>query len=110
MATATLVLNEPQLVTLEAAAGNLREVVVPARTRYLEYSSTAAWFYEIDAGQADGGAGTAADQQRFDPGTASIRCPGSGSGQDHVRQATSLFLTGSGAAQQIWLTATSRAP
>lgn len=109
MAEATLVLNVPQVVTLEAGAGDLRELVIPRGTRHLEYSSEAEWFYEVDDGQTDGEAGTAAQQMRIDPGTGAFRCPGSGGGMDRTKAAQSLFVAGA-AAGQLWLTATSRTP
>jgi hypothetical protein len=111
VAAATLVLDVPQLVTLEAVGTNLRKVVLPVGTRYLEYSSAAAWFLELAAqSTADGAAGTAAAQQRFDPGTDRKRAPQSGAGRSSVRSAWNVYLAGSGAAQQVWLTAVSMAP
>src|SRR5688572_1912037 len=81
LATATLVINTPQKITLEATGTNLREVVVPAGTRYLQFSSTTPWYWEPDTGQADADAGTAASQQRVDSGTGALRMPGSGGGR-----------------------------
>lgn len=108
MAAATLVLNVPQKVTLEAVATNLRKVTLPAGTRYLEYDSAAPWFLELAAqATADAGAGTAAAQQRISAGTGSKRAPRSGSGRARLRAAHAIFLCGSGASQEIWLTAVS---
>lgn len=108
MAAATLVLDVPQLVTLEVTPTNLRKVVLPVGTRYLEYSSAAAFFLELAAqSTADAAAGTAAAQQRFDAGTGSKRAPQSGSGRSNVRSAWNVYLAGSGASQQVWLTAVS---
>lgn len=110
MAAATLALNTPLKVTLEATPGNLRQINVPKGTRYLEYSSDDDWYYEVDSGQADAGAGTATAQQRIGAGTSSIRCPLSGSGRALLPLDIELFLAGSTASQVVWLTATSRAP
>lgn len=110
MATKTLTLNQPATFTLEATPGNLRELVLPAGARYLEYDSAAAWGYEIAVAQSDGGAGTAANQQSIAAGTGSLRCPGSGSGRSMLVTARSIFLVGTSASQSISLTATSRAP
>lgn len=110
MAVATLVLNVPQKVTLEASTSALRKVNVPAGTRYLEYDSASAWFYEVDTGQNDGGAATVASQQRISAGTASLRMPGSGGGRSLLRESRALHLVGSSASQEVWLTATDRSP
>ena len=108
MAQATLVLNVPQLVTLEASTSNLRKVTVPAGTRYLEYSSLSPWYLELASqGTADGAAGTPGAQQRFDAGTGSKRAPGSGAGRDVKQAADAIFVAGSVVSQQIWLTAVS---
>jgi hypothetical protein len=113
LAAATLVLETPQLVTLEATGTNLRKLIVPAGTRYIEYSSAAAWFYEKETAtpQSDGGAGTAAIQQRVDAGTSSFRAPGSGSGRACIPlgSTVAIYLAGSNSGQ-LWLTATRRAP
>lgn len=109
MAAATLVLNVPQKVTLEATATNLRKVTVPAGTRYIEYSSAAAWYMELAAqATADAAAGTATAQQRIDAGTGSKRAPRSGSGRSRLSEDWAIFLAGSGASQDIWLTAVSQ--
>ena len=107
MAAATLTLNRPKKVTLEVVGTNLREVIVPAGTRYLEYRSASTWYYEVDTGQNDADAGTAANQQAIDAGTSAIRMPGSGAGRANLPIDTSLFLAGSNSGE-IWLTATSR--
>jgi hypothetical protein len=109
MATATLVLDTPQLVTLEAVATNLRKVVLPVGTRYLEYRSASSWFMELAAqSTADAAAGTAAAQQAIDAGTGSKRAPMSGAGRSNVRSAWNIYLAGSVNNQQVWLTAVSQ--
>lgn len=106
-------LETPQLVTLEATGTNLRKLILPAGTRYLEYSSAAVWFYEKEAAvaQLDGAGGTAANQQRVDAGTSSFRAPGSGSGRAAIPlgATVAIYLAGSNSGQ-LWLTATRRAP
>ena len=109
IATATLVLETPQLVTLEATATNLRELVIPAGTRYLEWSSDGRWYYEPDTGQSDGNAGTAANQQRM-PSEDSWRVPGSGAHRARLPIAKSIFCAGTSSSQQVWFTATARSP
>lgn len=109
MAAATLVLNVPQLVTLEATPTNLRKVTVPAGTRFLEYSSASPWFLELAAqATADAAAGTAGSQQRFDTGTGSKRAPWSGAGRAILAADRAIYLAGSVASQQVWLTAVSQ--
>lgn len=95
MSTATLVLDEPQKVTLEGTATNLREVVLPARTGSLLITCDEAIYLEIDSGQDDGDAGTAADQLKMRAGTYSWTPPYIGS----------IFLAATSASQEIWLLA-----
>lgn len=105
MAAAELTLDVPAKVTLEATGTNLREVVIPAGTRYLEFSSDEAWYLQMTG--TDGAAGTATAQQRIGAGTSSLRAPGSGGGRARLSAARSVFLAGANAGV-IWLTATSR--
>lgn len=105
MATATLTIGQPKQVTLESTATNLREVVVPKHTRSLVIRCEEEVFIEIDSGQSDGGAGTAANQQSFPAGIHSWRVPGSGIGASRLTAAVSLFVAGTSSNQTIELTA-----
>lgn len=112
MAIANLVLGQPQLVALESTPTNLRKVLVPAGTRELKYSARAEFFLQLaDQDTADGAAGTAAAQFRYDPGTFGDVLPGFGLGAGQtLKEDTYVFFAGSVADQPLWLWPVTEAP
>lgn len=99
----TLTLGQPKKFDLDATPGNVTHVTVPAQTKYLKMSSEAAFFYDASAA-ADGAAGTATLQFRYEAGSLADRLPGMGTTPDESLSAATVFrFAGTVADQEIWL-------
>jgi hypothetical protein len=80
----------------------LVEVTFPAGVVGFIITSQQNVFYEVDTGQLDGGATTAAQQQRVDLSTHSLPVPWAPA---RNRFENKLFLSGQADNQDVWVTA-----
>jgi len=99
----TLTLGIPKKFTLDATAGNVTHVTVPEGAKTLKMSSAAVMFYDASAA-ADGAAGDATAQFRYEAGTFSDRLPGMGISADTALPTATVYrFAGSAAAQEVWM-------